>query len=171
MHNRKTLFLFRHAKSDWDAHYTTDHQRPLSSRGISAAKTMGLLLAQSNKLPDLVICSTATRARQTYELAAKQGNWHCDSQFSDLIYESHSSEILELLQQMNQNLNSVMLVGHEPTWSGLTSLLIGGGNIRFPTAAIARIDFYANDWRNVNAARGELRWLLQPRFFKHVEEN
>ena len=167
MRNSKSLFLFRHAKSDWDANFSSDHKRPLALRGINAAKTMGILLAQSNKLPDLVVCSTATRAIQTLELADKHGNWHCDIQYSDSLYECHSSDIIELLQQINHSVNSVMLVGHEPTWSGLTSLLIGGGNIRFPTAAMARIDFYLDSWHNIKAATGELRWLLQPRFFNH----
>lgn len=167
MRNNKSLFLFRHAKSDWDANFSSDHKRPLALRGINAAKTMGHLLAKSNKLPDLVICSTATRARQTLDLAEKHGNWRCESHYSDALYECHSGEVIEFIQQTNDSVNSIMLVGHEPTWSGLTSLLIGGGNIRFPTAAIARIDFYFDSWRNIKAASGELRWLLQPRFFDH----
>ena len=166
MYISKSLIIFRHAKSDWDADYSSDHKRPLAKRGIKAAKTMGLLLTESGKLPDLILCSTATRARQTLELAYKQGNWNSKIEYSDQLYESTAREMVALLQQMHNSSHSIMVVGHEPTWSNLISLLIGGGNIRFPTAAMARIDFYLNDWTGISAGNGHLRWLLQPRFFK-----
>jgi len=162
----KSLIVFRHAKSDWDADYSSDHDRPLARRGVKAAKTMGLLLAKSGKLPDLILCSTATRARQTLELAYHHGNWNSKIQYSEQLYDSTAGEIISLLQQMQNSSHSIMVVGHEPTWSQLISQLIGGGNIRFPTAAMARIDFYLNDWASINAGNGQLRWLLQPRFFK-----
>ena len=166
MRDTKSLILFRHAKSDWDASYESDHQRPLANRGINAAKTMGVILAQSGKLPELVICSTAVRARQTVELASKQGNWDINIQYSDQLYDCTASMMISVLQQMHNTTHCVMLVGHEPTWSLLAQKLIGGGNIRFPTAAMARIDFYFNDWRSIGSGSGQLRWLLQPRFFK-----
>ena len=165
MLDSNSLILFRHAKSDWDASYQTDHNRPLAHRGVKAAQQMGTILSDSGKLPDLVICSTATRARQTLELASTAGNWNCDVQFSDDLYEATAKNLISLLQQVSSSVNSLMLVGHEPTWSSLTSMLIGGGNIRFPTAAMARIDFYYNDWRSVDIGSGQLRWLLQPKFF------
>ncbi len=165
MHKTKSILLFRHAKSDWDANYQTDHDRPLAKRGIKAAKTMGKLLADSGKLPDLIICSTAVRARQTLELARESGDWKCEIQYTDELYEASVTGVIRLIQQLTDDVDSVMLVGHEPTWSYLTSTLIGGGSIRFPTAAMVKIDFYFDDWPSTDAASGQLRWLLQPRFF------
>ena len=164
----KSLILFRHGKSDWNADYSSDHQRPLAPRGVNAAKTMGKLLSASQNLPDLIICSTAFRARQTLDLAYQSGNWNSEIEFSDALYGCNCSTIITILQQLKIAKNSVMLVGHEPTWSSLTSLLIGGGSIRFPTAAMARIDFNCSQWQSIRAEAGELRWLLQPRFFKHT---
>ena len=165
MQDSKSLILFRHAKSDWDADYNGDHERPLANRGVNAAMTMGRLLASSGKLPDLIVCSTAVRAKQTLELANQSGKWNCETQFTDDLYEASVTNVIRLVQQLSKDINSVMLVGHEPTWSYLTSTLIGGGNIRFPTAAMVRIDFYFNDWHSLDVASGQLRWLLQPRFF------
>ncbi len=165
MQGSKSLILFRHAKSDWDADYHSDHERPLAKRGINAAKTMGKLLASSGKLPDLIICSTAVRAKQTLELASEAGNWQSETQYADELYEASITRVIRLAQQLPANINSAMLVGHEPTWSYLTSTLIGGGSIRFPTAAMAKIEFYFTDWHSLDAASGQLRWLLQPRFF------
>lgn len=166
MYDRKSLFLFRHAKSDWDADYSSDHERPLAKRGKNAAKTMGAILAGSGKLPEQIICSTAVRARQTLELACQSGKWNTTIEYSDQLYDCTPNSMIDLLKRSDNVAGSVMFVGHEPSCSGLISLLIGGGNIRFPTAAMARIDFYLDDWRSLGADKGQLRWLLQPRFFR-----
>ena len=63
----RRLILFRHGKSDWDAPFGSDHERPLSKRGVKAAKTMGLVLARSDLVPDHAITSSAVRARTTLE--------------------------------------------------------------------------------------------------------
>jgi len=161
----KSLILFRHAKSDWDANYQRDHDRPLANRGIRAAIRMGKVLSDSGRLPDQIICSTAIRAKQTLKLASDSGRWQCQTQFSAELYEASTVQIIGLLQQLPNSISSIMLVGHEPTWSQLTSELINGGNIRFPTAAMTRIDFFYSDWRSINLGSGQLRWLLQPKFF------
>jgi phosphohistidine phosphatase len=59
-----------------------------------------------------------------------------------------------------------MLVGHEPKWSMLASTFIGGGQINFPTACMAKIEFDINNWEFVDARQGILKWLLQPSFFR-----
>ncbi len=163
--NSKSLILFRHAKSDWEAEYSTDHQRPLAQRGINAAKAMGKLLADSGQLPDMVFCSTAVRAKQTLELASTEGGWRTKVDYTDDLYEANANSVIRFLSTIPNSIQCAMLVGHEPTWSSLAHLLIGGANIRFPTAAMSRIDFYYNDWRSVDVGCGQLRWLLQPRFF------
>ena len=65
----KSVILFRHGKSDWNASYGSDHERPLSKRGVHAAMRMGRFLAEKNQIPDLVISSTALRAQSTAKLA------------------------------------------------------------------------------------------------------
>ena len=70
----KSVILFRHGKSDWNASYGSDHDRPLNSRGIKAAKKMGLFLSTKNQIPDIVISSTATRAKTTAQLAMESAN-------------------------------------------------------------------------------------------------
>ena len=71
----RSVVLFRHGKSDWDADYNVDHERPLAKRGIKAAKRMGKYLAELDEIPDIVITSTAVRAKTTVELAMKAGAW------------------------------------------------------------------------------------------------
>ncbi len=162
----KTLLLLRHGKSDWDADYSEDHERPLAPRGVRAAKLMGRLLADARQVPDLAISSTALRSRNTLELAIESGSWTCPMQSDHALYETDPDSVLERLQNLPPEVNSVLLAGHECAWSELTALLIGGGRIRIPTAAVVRIDFEREYWKNIQSGDGELVWLQIPRFFK-----
>ena len=74
----KSILLFRHGKSNWKAQYENDHERPLSKRGVKAAKLMGKYVFQIKQVPDKIISSTALRAKTTAELAVKYGNWNSD---------------------------------------------------------------------------------------------
>lgn len=161
----KKIMLYRHGKSDWDADYTNDHERPLAARGIKSAKTMGRLLACSEQFPELVITSSALRAKQTLEISIESGNWACEVIENDNLYYGGQEAIFEIIKQLPKNYSRVMLVGHEPKWSSLCSKLIGGGDITFPTAAMARIDFECTNWKDVKLGMGTLRWMLQPSFF------
>ncbi len=78
----KTLLLMRHAKSDWDADYESDHDRPLNDRGLKSARLMGRVLADEGLVPDLIISSTALRARTTAELATETRELGTASSFS-----------------------------------------------------------------------------------------
>ena len=161
----KTLFLYRHAKSDWDAPYGSDHARPLAKRGIKSANIIGKVLGRSGQFPELALVSTATRTKQTIELSSKAGEWNCNIHYSDDIYHADSQTILELIKRQLDATSSLMIVGHEPTTSSLCGELIGGGDIVFPTAAVCRIDFFTPSWRNIGYGEGSLCWMLQPKFF------
>ncbi len=161
----KTLILFRHGKSDWDAGYGRDRDRPVAERGIVAAKTMGKLLAAAGKVPDLAITSSAVRARTTLEFAKTAGHWNCPVQVTDDLYEATVGQVLEVLHQAPDTCQSLMLVGHEPTWSDLVIALMGGGAVRMPTAVMACLEFEVATWPQVDYGRGTLLWLLPPRLF------
>ena len=161
----KTLFLYRHAKSDWDAPYGDDHARPLAKRGIESANIIGKVLGRSGQLPELALVSTATRTRQTIALSIKAGGWNCDVHYSDDIYYEGPSEILALIRRQPDASTSLMIVGHEPKTSSLCSELIGGGNVNFPTATVCRINFFTSSWKDIDYGKGILCWMLQPKFF------
>ena len=82
----KSVILFRHGKSDWNANYGTDHDRPLNSRGIKAVKKMGQYLLEKDQIPDLIISSTAVRAKTTAQLAIESANWQSKLMFERGIY-------------------------------------------------------------------------------------
>jgi phosphohistidine phosphatase len=158
----KRILLFRHGKSDW-ANDVSDHERPLNKRGQRDAKAMGRALAAAEQVPDYVLCSSARRASTTLALAAQAGEWSCPQQSSDALYDTHPQAVLALLRELPTLYDSVMLVGHEPTWSQLTSQLIGGGHIGLKTASVACVEVAAQEWHQLESGAGELLWLLQPK--------
>lgn len=164
-----TLILFRHGKSDWNADYASDHERPLTQRGREAARLMGRLLWQSGQLPDLAVSSTAVRARDTLRHAAQAGHWHCPTRIERALYETTAADTLAWVQALDENPDCLLLTGHEPTWSDLAGRLIGNAAIRFPTGAMLRIDFAAPSWSAVGFGDGEMRWLATPKLLQKVK--
>jgi phosphohistidine phosphatase len=77
--------------------------------------------------------------------------------------------VLELVQEEHSETARLLVAGHEPTWSDTVSQLIGGANLRFPTAAVARIDFDISHWSQVAFGRGELIWLIPPKALTGLE--
>jgi phosphohistidine phosphatase len=162
---RHDLLLLRHAKSDWDAGAGRDHDRPLAPRGIAAAGRVGQWLAAAGPALDLVVTSSAVRALETARLALREGRLATPLRVEPSFYGSDVAAMLEAVRGLDEALAGVLLVGHEPTWSALASLLIGGGNVRMPTAAVAGIRFEVGSWGDVEPGAGELRFLLSPKVF------
>jgi phosphohistidine phosphatase len=160
----KQLILFRHGKSSWELAYDHDRDRPLAKRGIKAAKYMGKLLSRAGQSPDLAITSSALRASSTLELAAAAGKWNCPIQVTDVLYEAEPNEILKQIRAISSNVQILLLTGHEPTWSCVSSLLTGGSKIKVTTAAMVCLEFELEHWRHVEFGSGTLTGLLHPRF-------
>jgi phosphohistidine phosphatase len=162
------LLIMRHAKSDWNSESGSDHDRPLAPRGVKAARSMGRFLAGNGSAPELVISSTAVRARTTAELAADFGSWSCSIELEAELYATQPLALIELLAGRTELAERVMIVGHEPTWSGLVAAIAGGGRVRMPTAAVACMDLGETPWQELAHGCGELKWLVTPRLLKGV---
>lgn len=159
----RKIFILRHAKSDWEASYGVDHDRPLAERGRQASDLMGRFLARIDQVPEFAVTSSAVRARRTLERAAAAGDWDCQVEVNPLLYESPPDTILAWLGEQDDSVRSLLISSHEPTCSDVASLLIGDANIDFATAAIARIDIEVDRWNQVAPGCGELRWLVSPK--------
>ncbi len=164
----KQLLIFRHAKSDWNAAYAVDHDRPLARRGIAAAERTGRYLARLGQVPDRVISSSAVRAWRTVELAAQAGAWPCPIEATRDLYDTTSDQLLEIIRGCSDSHSRLLLAGHQPTCSVLAGRLIGRAQIRFPTAAMARIDLPRDRWGSVRWGEGSLVWFVTPKLLKSV---
>jgi phosphohistidine phosphatase len=162
----KTLLVMRHAKSEWGAAFGDDHERPLTRRGMKAARRMGAWLSASDAVPDLVISSTAVRALTTVELAAEAGEWGCKIVTSRDLYTGGPETVLEAIREIDDSVGRLLIAGHEPTWSTLVGWLIGGGRVKMPTAAVACLDLPEGGWIDLAPATCELRWLVTPKTLK-----
>lgn len=159
----KHLLLMRHAKSDWSADYATDHDRPLNERGVRSARAIGKVLTEHSQTPDLVISSSAVRARTTAQLAAEAGRWASEIVIDSRLYGSGADTVVELASQARE-VGRLMLVGHQPTWSVLVSLLTGD-RVEMKTATVAVIAFDLSAWSDLPGATGEVEKVYHPRHY------
>ncbi len=159
-----TLLLMRHAKSDWDAEYGTDHDRPLNDRGRRSARLMGRVLTEEGLAPEVVISSTAVRARTTSELAIEAGEWDAELVLDRALYESGPQGVLAAGAETPPEIGRLMLVGHQPTWSMLVARLTGE-RAEMKTATVAVIDLAIDSWADLPGSSGSLARLIEPKSF------
>jgi phosphohistidine phosphatase len=159
----KRILLLRHGKSDWNAEYATDHDRPLKARGVHGARTMGLFLTATDQQPEIIVSSSAVRALTTAQLAAEAGEWDCEIRVEPGLYGTGPRGVLEHIQAVDDRYSSVLLTGHEPTFSQVTGDLVGRGRVRFPTAALACIDVPVTRWGDVEFHGGVLIFFVTPK--------
>jgi phosphohistidine phosphatase len=162
------LLLLRHAKSDWNAPYNHDHDRPLANRGEKAARLVGRFLSEIGMAPQSALTSSAVRARATVELAAEAGNWDCPIRVCEGLYQASPEAVLAEIGREPESTETLLAVGHEPTWSRLASRVAGGGQLRYPTAALVCVRFDLASWVEVTDAIGELLWFVTPKLLQRA---
>jgi phosphohistidine phosphatase len=149
------LYLLRHAKSSWKDASLDDHDRPLASRGRKASKAIGRYLRDHDIEPELVLCSSAKRARQTLERLGPAG---MDARIERELYGAGSNTLLARLRAVPDGVASVLLIGHNPGMQQLAFVLAGLDD-KFPTAALAT--FEVKSWSALETA--ELIDYVRPR--------
>ena len=159
----KTLLVMRHAKSSWDQAEQTDHERPLNPRGQRAAPRMGTLLREEQLVPDQIISSTASRARQTVDALVSTSGFRGTIEWEDTLYLAAPAAYRKVLQQFGKEHQRVMVVGHNP---GLEDLILEltGRNETMPTAALAHITLPIDHWQELDFLQNaELAGYWRPR--------
>lgn len=118
------LVLVRHAKTE-QSDELSDHERQLLPRGVADARAAGVwLLDEAGLMPDLVLCSSATRARQTWEHMAEHDDLaDVEVQTDDRIYNAHPDELLDVINEVPDGVRTVVLIGHSPGVPDLAELL------------------------------------------------
>lgn len=159
----KRLLILRHAKSSWKDQRLADHDRPLNKRGKKDAPRMGKLLRAEDLVPDLIVTSTAVRARMTAEAVADASGYEGDVVATGSFYQAGPEEYLAYLHDLPDTYKRVMVVGHNP---GLEELLetLTGALEPLPTAALAQIALPIDRWQALDSATpGELVNVWRPR--------
>jgi phosphohistidine phosphatase len=159
----------RHAKSSWKDDSLEDHERPLKKRGRKDSIRMARVIADNNLTPDLILSSTAVRARETVEILAKELAYSGQILFSDELYMGEPQDFVSALGEISDDPNTVMIVAHNP---GLEAYLqiIDGEIESVPTACLGHLVLVLDAWQEISLeTMGDLIGLWKPKELKEKE--
>ncbi len=162
----KTLLIVRHAKSSWKHVEVADHDRPLTKRGKQDAKRLGQQLLDQDLVPQLIISSTAKRARATTKRIAEGAGYAGEIVLEHELYHAGPMGYIRTLQSLDNGLQRVMIVGHNPALEVLLEVLTGEAKW-LPTGAMACVNLPVDTWPEVQEyLKGEVVCLWTPREMK-----
>ena len=167
----KTILLLRHAKSAWNTASLADHERPLNRRGERTARALAGHLTAKGPRPDLILCSTAIRARQT--LAPLAALWTPAPRISleDGLYLASEDQLMARLQALADGVKTVLLIGHNDGIGHFAEMLAGTGPAallnalreKYPTGTLATLRAPVRHWSDLAAGAAELAGFVRPR--------
>lgn len=166
------LMLLRHAKSSWTEPGLDDKDRPLNVRGQRAAPVIGSYMAREKLVPDLALVSPARRARDTWKLASAALKTAPKTLIEDPLYDfGNGGRVLDTVRAKADSATTILVVGHNPSLERLALRLIGKGEDKlrkriadkYPTGALAVIDFDARSWKDIEDGKGALTAFVRPR--------
>ncbi|MET7937339.1 histidine phosphatase family protein [Streptomyces sp. NPDC005322] len=164
----RRIVLLRHAKADWPQ--VPDHERPLAERGRKEAPLAGRRLADAGLTPELTLCSTSVRTRETWKLVVHELPHRPKTVYEERLYNASLGELLAVLNETSDDITDLLLVGHNPGVHALADALAGeaeegtrermnrGG---FPTAGFAVVTF-SGSWKSVEHGVGRLTDFWAP---------
>ncbi len=171
----KDLFILRHAKSSWSDPFLDDFERPLNKRGKQACVDMGQWLNKQNINADLVLCSPAKRAKDTWKRIKKEQVAFGKKEFVASLYLASTRELLKVIKKAPTKVSCLMLIGHNP---GLHELILQLVNTKalnseqtqdlqhitykFPTTGFAHLQFAVENWADVAPLTGKLYRMMMP---------
>jgi phosphohistidine phosphatase len=164
-----TLHLLRHAKSSWDDPGLADHDRPLAPRGTRAAGTMAAHMRAAGIRPDLVLCSSSQRTRETLDLLGDAVPAGCDVRIEDWLYGAWAEELLDRLRRLPPEARHVLLIGHNPGLQDLALQLASSGELlaevaeKFPTGSLATLEADIGAWPDLAPGCARLAGFVRPR--------
>ena len=163
----KTIYILRHAKSSWDTPNLTDHERPLLEKGIRRTGLIGDYLVKNNIKTGLLISSDAARALETSKLIAGAIGYPVESIKTDRrIYQEGTNHVYSVLNEVPQNIDSVMIVGHNPTLTSFVNEFLEKELDWLPTSGMVSISFDTDDWKEISASQPTTNFVISPRLLK-----
>ncbi len=172
MGDMRHLYLLRHAKSSWDQPGQPDHERPLAERGRQAVVLLRQYVEEHAIEPELILCSSAQRTRETLEGVFPGRRTEIESD----LYTASASQLLERLHRIDIAVGSAMVIGHDPALQMLALSLAGGESTgrppgaegleeirrKLPTGALVTLGF-AQPWSQLAGGSAALVDYIRPR--------
>jgi phosphohistidine phosphatase len=166
-HRQRNLVVMRHAKAEWPD--GPDHERPLAERGGKDAAETGHRLLDHGITPDLVVCSPAVRTRETWRLVGKVYDHKPHTVYDDRVYEASAQALLYLVQETPDEVDTLLLIGHNPGVATLVNALAGSGEgdslarlrEKYPTSGTAVLGFHTA-WSDLREKSAHLHMFDTP---------
>ncbi len=160
----KTLYIIRHGKSSWEQAGQSDHDRILLPKGVKRTLKIANFLKERNVSPDLIISSSANRAYETAAIVAGIIDYPLDKIAKESsFYEAEVSSILDHLYGLDNTVDSLMIFGHNPTFTNLANLFLGDIIDWMPTTAVVSINFDTQKWEDIMLVKKEKNFLITPK--------
>lgn len=145
----KTLLLMRHGKSSWKDPDLPDRERPLAKRGIKDSRRMGLFIQEKELIPQRILCSSAKRAVQTAQLFCETCGCPDTVEVLDELYMAEAETYIQTLRTLPEELERVMIIGHNPGLEFLLQML-SGELVSLPTTVVAHLTLPIQHWSELN---------------------
>lgn len=162
----------RHAKSSWDFPELSDHDRPLNKRGRGDAPLMGQQLLSREVQFDLILTSTAVRALTTATLVAKEVDYDRDKiQALSDIYKADRRELIKIIQHVPDDIDKLLVVGHNPIMSEVANKLSPEAIADVPTAGVVALRFNCDSWLDISGENSKLLFFDFPKNYKTPDKD
>ena len=170
----RRLLLFRHAKAVQSGRSgSEDHLRGLIDRGRKDSATIGAYLATEGLVPERALVSSAVRTQETWKFSAREFGVPVAADTEERLYDATPEAILDLVKETPANVQSLLVIAHNPGLQDLALMLLASGNVKargqleeLPTAGLVIVDFPFDEWRNLRRKSGSLERFVTPKLLR-----
>ena len=163
----KTLYIVRHAKSSWEFPRLSDQERPLLDKGRQRTKLMAKYLKTNKIAIDLIISSHATRAYETAVLIAKDLGYPIESiQINRMLYHANAENIFDQFYEVPDQVNTLMIVGHNPTFTDFANQFLEKKIDWLPTSGVVSVSFNMSGWDKIQETKPNTNFVIFPKMLK-----
>ena len=162
----KNLYLIRHAKSDWSDESKSDFERGLNKRGKKAIFIMAEALKNKKVMPDLILSSSAKRAKLTTKGLAKELGYNGKIKYIDELYMAEPNHVISIIKAIKEKYHNVFIVGHNPETTQLTNMMGNETIENVPTLGIVAFQIPIEQWSIFEPKNARLDFFIYPKMYK-----
>ena len=162
----KNIYLIRHAKSDWSDESKIDFERGLNKRGQKAIFTMANVLNEKKVMPDLILSSSAKRAKLTAKGLGKEIGYAGEIRYIDSLYMAEPETVHALIQELNDTYDNLFIVGHNPETTELCNIMTDAYIDNVPTLGIVALELPVEHWEKVTMGEAKLTFFIYPKMYR-----
>jgi len=160
----KNIIFVRHAKSSWESFSIPDHDRPLNARGKRDATNMGKKLKELGIIPEIILSSSAKRAKKTAKKIASELNIE-NILIEEELYHAPPIIFMQIISKITEQYKNVMIVAHNPAMTDIINNFTNDSIFNVPTTGIFSVKFNVNNWQEVSFENGKLQDFIYPKMF------